>query len=132
GRLEANTLHRWVRRRSCRTAPFPARSPRECAGGTSKSRRRELQLVCERSANWDRLLSFVRYAVVAVFQAESVPVHRGRDVAIVADAHCNFGSLVDVQVRAWDRAVVGQHAQVVTVDVLANGSDAEIEVVAVV
>jgi len=74
----------------------------------------------------------VRYAVVAVFQAESVPVHRGRDVAIVADAHCNFGSLVDVQVRAWDRAVVGQHAQVVTVDVLANGSDAEIEVVAVV
>src|SRR5437868_1575652 len=48
----------------------------------------ELELVCKRSANWDRLLRFVRYTVVAVFQAESVPVDSGLDVAIVADAHC--------------------------------------------
>ena len=43
----------------------------------------------------------------------------------------SFGALVDVQHRAGDGAVVGEHAQHVAAEMLGDGRDAEVDVIAV-
>src|SRR5215207_1173844 len=70
--------------------------------------------------------------VVAVLQPQAVPVDGGIDVAVVRHLHCDLRALVDVQCRAWDRAVVAEHAHHGVLYSLAHGMDAYIEGIAVV
>ena len=91
----------------------------------------ELQLASERSADGDRLLRFVRDPVVAVLQPQAVPMHGRLDIAVVGDVHRDFGALVDVQGRARDRSVVGQHPEEIAGDAVAYRADAHVERVAV-
>jgi hypothetical protein len=87
----------------------------------------ELQLASERSADGDRLLRFVRDPVVAVLQPQAVPMHGRLDIAVVGDVHRDFGALVDVQGRARDRSVVGQHPEEIAGDAVAYRADATAE-----
>ena len=104
---------RWARRRSCRTGPSPARSPRACAGGTSRSRRRGTApgSCSRRRSGWapgsraGRRRSGSPAGGRA--SARSSP-RRRRCVRRTVISR----SLRDVQRRAGDRAVVGEHPQV--------------------
>ena len=92
----------------------------------------ELELVGERPADRDRRLGLVRDPVVTVLQPQPVPVHGRLDIAVVAHLHGDLRPLIDVQDRAGDRPVVGEHAQLGAVDVLAHRADAQVEPVPVV
>ena len=92
----------------------------------------ELELVGERPADRDRLLGLVRDPVVAVLQPQPVPVHGRLDIAVVAHLHGDLRPLIDVQGRAGDRPVVGEHAQLGAVEALAHRADAQVETVPVV
>ena len=70
-------------------------------------------------------------AVVTVFDSQAVPMHGGFDVAVVLHLDRELGPLIDVQHGTRDRAVVGEHAQDVRAEALANRGDAEVDVVAV-
>ena len=59
-------------------------------------------------------------------------MHRRLDVAVVAHLHGDLRPLVDVQGRAGDRAVVGEHPQLGVVEALAHGTDAHVQMVTVV
>ncbi len=72
----------------------------------------ELHLAAVAAADRDRQLGLVRDAVVAVLQPQAVPVHRRLHVAVVAGMHGDLRPLLDVQGRAGDGAVVGEHPQV--------------------
>ena len=84
----------------------------------------ELHLAAVAAADRDGFLGLVRDAVVAVLQPETVPVHGRLHVAVVAYVHGDPGSLRDVERRAGDRAVVGEHPQV-AVQLLADRADRE-------
>ena len=90
----------------------------------------ELDAVGEAAADGDRRLCLVG-AVVAVLDADAVPVHRRLQVAVVRDVHDHFRALTHLQRRAWDRAVVGQHPDRRLADPLRHGCYAQIERVAV-
>ena len=92
----------------------------------------ELDLVGEGAADRDRRLGLVRDPVVTVLQPQPVPVHRRLDVAVVPHLHGDLRPLIDVQDRAGDRPVVGEHAQLGAVDVLAHRADPQVEPVPVV
>ena len=90
------------------------------------ARVRERQLVCERAADRDRRLCFVR-AVVAVVEPQPVPVDGVGEVALVRDVHRDARALADPQRRAGDRAVVGEHPQGVAADPLGDRRDREVD-----
>ena len=91
----------------------------------------ELDLVGERSFNQDRLLGLVRDPVVAVLQPQPVPVHGRVDGTLVRHLDSDLRALIDVQGRAGNRSVVGEHAHVGALDGLPDRSDPEIKAVAV-
>src|SRR3954449_12342172 len=59
-------------------------------------------------------------------------MHSRLDVAVIAYPDGELRALIDVQGRAWDGAVVGEHAQLGAVDLLADREDAQVEDSAVI
>ena len=86
--------------------------------------------VGEPAADRDRRLRLVR-AVVAVLQAQTVPVDGRLEVALVDDVHDELRALRHAQRRAGDGAVVGDHAHGVVADPLRDRRDPQLERVAV-
>ena len=86
--------------------------------------------VREPAADRDRRLRLVR-AVVAVLQAQPVPVDGRLEVALVDDVHDELRALAHAQRRAGDGAVVGDHPHGVVADPLRDRRDPELEGVAV-
>ena len=89
-----------------------------------------VHLVGEALADRDRRLRVVR-AVVAVLEAQAVPVDGRVEVAVVGDVHGDRRALRDLQRRAGDGAVVGQHPHGRVADPLLDRDDLELELVAV-
>ena len=87
--------------------------------------------VGEMSTDRDRLLRFVRDAVVPVLEPKPVPVDRCRDVAVVRHVDDDLRSLPDAQGGSRDRAVVGEPPHRDAPDALRHGSDPQVELVAV-
>ena len=81
-------------------------------------------------AHLHRTLSLVR-AVVAVVEAQPVPVDRGLQVAPVLDIDDDLGVLLHLQGRPGYRAVVGQHPHPGVAEILGHRRDAQVEAVAV-
>ena len=86
--------------------------------------------VGEPAADRDRRLRLVR-AVVAVLQAQAVPVDGRFEVALVDDVHDELRALGHAQRRPGDGAVVGDHPHGVVADPLGDRRDPELERVAV-
>ena len=87
-------------------------------------------LVGEGLADRDRRLRVVR-AVVAVLQAQAVPVHRRLEIAAVGDVDGDRRTLRHLQCRPGNGAVVGEHAHGRIADLLLHGHDLERELLAV-
>jgi hypothetical protein len=68
----------------------------------------------------------VRYTVVLVLQPQPVPVHGGVQVAVVGDIDDHFRSLLNVENRAGDRAVVAEHPNGAVAKPLGHGSNAKV------
>ena len=92
---------------------------------------RERQAVREDAADLDRCLGVDRDAVESVVEPEAVPVDGRLDVPVVRDVDDDLRSLVDVEGRARDRAVVGDHPDGGPADVLDDGRDLERQSIAV-
>ena len=92
---------------------------------------READLARVRPADRDRYLGLIRHPVVLVLQPQPVPVHGRLDIAVVPHLHGDLRPLIDVQDRAGDRPVVGEHAQLGAVDVLAHRADPQVQPVPV-
>jgi len=90
----------------------------------------ELEPVREALAYGHRLLRLVR-PVVAVLDSDPVPVDGGLEIAFVDDVDHELGPLAHFQRRAWDRGVVGEHANRPASELLRDRSDPELELVAV-
>ena len=86
---------------------------------------RELDPVREDAADLDRRLRVDRDAVEAVVEPKAVPMDGRLDVTVVRDVDDDLGSLVDVERRPGDRAVVGDHPDVGSANVLYDGPDLE-------
>jgi hypothetical protein len=91
---------------------------------------RELEAVLEPLADSDRLLGLVR-PVVAVVQTQAVPMDRGLQVALVLGVDDDLRPLGDLEGRARDRAVVGQHPHAGVSDALLDRCDPQVERIAV-
>ena len=91
----------------------------------------ELHAVREDAADLDRRLRVDRDAVVAVVEPQAVPVDGRLDVTVVRDVDDDLGTLVDVERRTGDRAVVGDHPDGRPCDVLDNGRDLKGQSIAV-
>jgi hypothetical protein len=86
--------------------------------------------VGERLPHRDRRLRVVR-AVVAVLEPQAVPVHGRLEVSPVGDVDGDRRSLPQLQRRAGNRSVVGQHPHRRVADPFLDGDDLERELVAV-
>jgi hypothetical protein len=84
-----------------------------------------------RPADRDRYLGLIRHTVVLVLQPQPVPVHGCLDIAVVPHLHGDLRALINLQGRAGDRPVVGEHAQLGAVDVLAHRADPQVKPVPV-
>ena len=91
----------------------------------------ELEPVGEGATDGYRGLGLVGNAVVAVLQAEAVPVDGGLDVAVVGHVDDDLRPLVHMETGAGDGTVVGEHAQDVVADAVGHRRDAKVESVAV-
>ena len=93
---------------------------------------REPELARVRPADRDRYLGLIGHTVVLVLQPQAMPVHGRLDIPVVLRVHGDLRALIDVQGRAGDRPVVGEHPQLGAVDVLAHRADPQIQPVPVV
>jgi hypothetical protein len=76
--------------------PSPARSPRGYAGDTSKRHGQESDAGGSTSTHLDRLLGFV-VPVVAVLEAQPVPMDRNLEVTVVDDVDPDLCPLVHLE-----------------------------------
>ena len=90
---------------------------------------RERDPIGEGSPNGNRRLGFVG-AVIAVLESQAVPVHGCFHLGVVGDVDGDFGAFADAQGRAWDGAVVGEHAHRVVSELLDDGRDPQVDGVA--
>ena len=89
-----------------------------------------VHLVGEGLVDRDRRLRVVR-SVVTVLEAKAVPVHGRVEVSVVGHVDGDHRALRDLQSRAGDGAVVGEHAHGGIANPLLDGHDLELEFVAI-
>src|SRR5207302_9250784 len=73
-----------------------------------------------------------RDTVIAGVQPQPMPVHVRLDIPVVGYLHGDLRPLTDVQDRAGDRPVVGEHAQLGAVEALSRRADVQVKSVTVV
>src|SRR4029453_1103700 len=71
-------------------------------------------------------------SVEAVLEPEAIPVHGRLEIAAVPHLHSHSGALRDLERRARDGAVVGEHPDGLSADSLRHRGDLQVEMVAVV
>ena len=112
-------------RRGCSgRARAPGRSPRGCAGGTSRPRGRGRERVGEGLGDRDRCLR-VMGPVEAVLEPQAVPVHGGLEVAAVLDVDGHRPAFWELELRPGNGTVVGEHPHGCVTDPLRDRNDLE-------